>query len=109
MKNRALFISVFMLLVCFKYSLFGQTNNRETIGTTGNTYETTSMTMSFTVGDVAISSFTNYNIKVLEGFQQPYINVLLNGVNFELFALLEGPFNSGQMTDSLTQLAFSVL
>ena len=42
----------------------------------------------------------------MQGFQHPEINIVLNGFYYQFLALLEGPFNSGQMTDSLNQLSF---
>ena len=67
MKRISLYVTVCLCLLAHSQA---QSTDREVVATGGTTYQNSQISMSWTLGELAISPFENNNITVSEGFHQ---------------------------------------
>ena len=56
--------------------LFSQTNSLQVIASSGNYFENSNVSISCTLGEIAIETLSNDNLKLTQGFQQSEITVM---------------------------------
>lgn len=78
-----------------------QLHSQEVIASSGDCYKSNDLTISYTFGEVTTNNYLKDALFVSTGFQQPTINIMLTGIDFELFTFLEGPFKSNDMSADL--------
>ncbi|MCD4695212.1 MAG: hypothetical protein K8S16_03140, partial [Bacteroidales bacterium] len=78
-----------------------QLTSQEVMAPAGDCYKSNDLSISYTFGEVATNNYTEDTMFVSTGFQQPTINIMLTGIDFELFTFLEGPFESNDMSANL--------
>jgi hypothetical protein len=88
------------LCSCFLF-LSGQTLSPDVISSAGNYFETPNASLSWTLGETAAETFTNGNIILTQGFQQPLAGIVITGIDLDLLVLLEGPYNGIEMEPRL--------
>ena len=93
MKKKILFIIVASFLIL-------ETNAQETVSATGGNYSGTTGTVSFTVGQVAYSTNSGSNGKVLEGVQQPF-EIFVTSTNESIDGSIELCVSPNPITDFL--------
>ena len=95
---------VIPLVSCFLLSIYSdsqaQTLSPEVTGSAGAHFEAINATISFTVGEIVTETFTGPTHMLTQGFQQP-IEIILTGIDLDLLAFLEGPFNATHMETRL--------
>ena len=72
-----------LLIPIFTITLnsFGQSLSNEVIGTTGDFYNGTSSSLSWTLGEVMVSSYESSGIMLTQGFHQTYISQNSSSIN----------------------------
>ncbi len=86
-----------MSIISFTYT---QSIERDVIANSGDYYEGTNVSLSWTVGEIATETYANGSYILTQGFQQP-IGIIITGIDLDLIAFLEGPFSGTQMTTML--------
>ncbi len=86
-----------MSIISFTYA---QSIERDVIANSGDYYEGTNVSLSWTVGEIATETYSNGSYILTQGFQQP-IGIIITGIDLDLIAFLEGPFSGTQMTTML--------
>ena len=94
MKNK-----IFSIIFCFAFYLgFGQSIERQVIGSAGETLTNGSVQLDFTVGELVVSTITDGTTTLTQGFHQGEIQLL---INLSAVAYLQGAAlnpNSGEDT-----------
>ncbi len=103
-SNKYKFLILVLILMFPLFSL-AQSINSEVISSSGTSNINNNILLSYTIGEPVINYCYEGNYKLLQGFQHPEINIVLTGFDYQFLALLEGPFDDGQMKDSLNQLS----
>jgi type IX secretion system substrate protein len=67
--------SFIFILIVIPFSVFGQSIEREVIAGAGDYFESISMNISWTLGELAIETFTSDNLTLSQGFQQGDLSV----------------------------------
>ncbi|MCD4696362.1 MAG: hypothetical protein K8S16_09005 [Bacteroidales bacterium] len=88
---------IFMSIISFTYT---QSIERDVIANSGDYYEGTNVSLSWTVGEIATETYANGSYILTQGFQQP-IGIIITGIDLDVIAFLEGPFSGTQMTTML--------
>lgn len=70
MHIRSLFLSVFLLLTII---VRGQSLSPQVFASAGNYFDNGTFSLSWTLGEPIIETFTTVNIILTQGFQQPYL------------------------------------
>lgn len=92
---------MFMLLFSFvSWGLFAQTLSPTAISSAGGYSTGTSVSLSWTLGEIATETFSNGSYILTQGFQQPVEGVTIS-INLDLLVFLEGPYSGSQMGTSL--------
>lgn len=73
MKNFKLILVIFLLIS----RVSAQSISRKVIATAGGTLSGGGNTLSYTIGETAISTLTNSNVILTQGFQQPEVSLVL--------------------------------
>ncbi|MCD4682601.1 MAG: hypothetical protein K8R86_04890 [Bacteroidales bacterium] len=102
-KSRKYKFLILVLILMFQLFLNGQSINSEVISSSGISDINNNILLSYTIGEPVINYCYDGNYKLLQGFQKPEINIVLTGFDYQFLALLEGPYESGQMATSLNQ------
>jgi hypothetical protein len=92
-------ISLLNLALIFQ-CLSAQTLSPVVLESSGNYYESTNVSLSWTLGEIATETYTSGNIILTQGFQQP-TSVSLTGINVDVLVYLEGPFSESAMNSEL--------
>jgi hypothetical protein len=95
MKSIACILS--MAIYCCVQS---QSLSPTVISSSGGYFTGTSLSLSWTLGEIATETFSNGGCILTQGFQQPY-GIVISGINLDLLVYLEGPFSGSEMGTSL--------
>lgn len=95
---------IIIALLLFTSVSFSQSIERQVIGSSGNTLSNGTVSLDFTVGELAVTTITDGSVVLTQGFHQA--NVLLEiKINPKMF--LSGPsISSGLMNDALRSNGF---
>jgi len=63
------YIFILLVLVCF--SAYSQSSNPEIHSSAGESFQTNNVRIDWTLGEIAVSTISNSNIRVTQGFHQP--------------------------------------
>ncbi|MCB2218849.1 MAG: hypothetical protein KQI35_00535 [Bacteroidetes bacterium] len=85
-KIKYLFLILFIPILSI-----AQTVSPQVIATSGDYFEGTGVSLSWTLGELVTETFAAGDIILTQGFQQP-LAVSLHGVDLDLMVFMEGPF-----------------
>ena len=77
-----------------------QSVSSEAIVSAGDYYESTNVSLSWTLGEIATETYSKGGIILTQGFQQP-VSITIHGIDLNLLVFLEGPYSNTQMTTGL--------
>jgi len=80
-------------LICSAQSI-----ERDVVASSGDYYEGANISLSWTLGEIAVETYDNGSNILTQGFQQPGITLR---IYVDLIAFLEGPFNGSDMDVTL--------
>ena len=76
-----------------------QTTSPEVVAAAGDFFSNNTHSLSWTLGEIAIETYSGTTAVLTQGFQQP-VTVSITGVNLDLLVFLEGPYkNNGMQTE----------
>lgn len=90
-------ISALMAVSSF---LSAQSLSPVVVSSSGDHFQATNGSVSWTLGELVTETYASTNIVLTQGFQQPY-QMVIHGVDLDLFVYLEGPYSSGIMATDL--------
>lgn len=93
-------ISVLFFAVITSLTLSAQSVSPDVIASSGDYFEGSNVSLSWTLGELAVETYTAGNFVLTQGFQQP-INVSLAGIDLDVLVYLEGPYSGTEMTTNL--------
>jgi len=82
---------------------FGQSVSPDVIATSGDYFQNANVSLSWTMGELITETFSNGNIALTQGFQQP-LSITIHGIDLDVLVYLEGPYNETDMNTDLTGL-----
>lgn len=85
MKQTKYFLAGLLIFLLFVLNSFGQNTEQFLIGSAGNFYNTESLNISWSLGEVVISTYDIENKKVTQGFHQPIVKKELVLEDYEFF------------------------
>lgn len=97
MKQHILTILLALLMPLF---MLAQSVSPEVISSAGDYYENGNVSLSWTLGEIATETYTNGNVILTQGFQQPF-GITIHGIDLDVLVYLEGPFEDGSMNTNL--------
>jgi hypothetical protein len=100
MKN----IYLITLFLGLSTGIAGQSVSPDVLTSSGGYDESPNASLSWSLGEPSTETFNAGGIILTQGFQQPII-ISITGIDLEMFAFLEGPFNGMNMNTSLTGLS----
>ncbi|OQX74286.1 MAG: hypothetical protein B6D61_11720 [Bacteroidetes bacterium 4484_249] len=77
-----------------------QSTSPDVIASSGEYYENANNSISYTLGEIAVETYSNGSNILTQGFQQP-VSVAITGIDLDLLVYLEGPFSGSQMNTTL--------
>ena len=77
-----------------------QSIERDVVASSGDYFEGTNASLSWTLGEIATETYTAGNIILTQGFQQSY-GIVIHGIDLDVLVYLEGPYNVGSMNTIL--------
>ena len=93
-------ISTLLVGLAISLTITAQSVSPEVVASAGDYFEGTNASLSWTLGEIATETYSNGNIILTQGFQQP-VSVTIHGVDLDLLVFLEGPYSGSQMTTGL--------
>lgn len=93
---------IFLFVPVFIYA---QSVSPEVVTSSGDYYENANVSLSWTLGEIATETYTNGNVILTQGFQQPF-GITIHGIDLDVLVYLEGPFSSGSMNTDLYSEGF---
>jgi hypothetical protein len=90
-----------LLFTLLPFLISAQSLKPKVVASAGGLMEGSNGSLSTTIGEPVIGTFTGGSHYLTQGFQQP-ITVVLEGFNFDLSVFLEGPFVGAGMKNLLT-------
>lgn len=100
MKN--LFVLAISLLISGLIS--AQSIERDVVASSGDYFDNGSVSLSWTLGEIATETYTAGNVILTQGFQQP--GSTMQGFSLDLKVFLNGPFNGTNMNATLNSNGF---
>ena len=85
-----------ILSLLFGLIVSAQSISPQVVASSGGEGSSGNASLSWTVGQIATETFSNGNVTLTQGFQQP-ISVAITGINLSTIVFLEGPFNGVDM------------
>ena len=96
MKTEILLILFFAAtILCSAQSI-----ERDVVAGSGDYFEGTNGSLSWTLGEIATETYTAGNIILTQGFQQAY-GIVIHGIDLNVLVYLEGPYDMGSMNTIL--------
>ncbi len=89
-------LTLSLLVLLFPFLLMSQSVSPEVISSSGDYFEGSNASISWTLGEIATETYSNGSVILTQGFQQPY-SVAIHGI----VVFLEGPYGSGTMATDL--------
>ncbi len=77
-----------------------QSTSPDVIASSGEYYENANNSISYTLGEIAVETYSNGSNILTQGFQQP-VSVTITGIDLDLLVYLEGPYSGSQMNTTL--------
>jgi len=93
-------ILTILLAVLIPVYILAQSVSPEVVSSAGDYYENANVSLSWTLGEIATETYTNGNIILTQGFQQPF-GITIHGIDLDVLVYLEGPFEGGNMNTAL--------
>ena len=93
-----------LLFTFLPYLISAQSLTPKVVASAGGLMEGSNGSLSSTIGEPVIGTFTDGSFYLTQGFQQP-ITVVLEGFNFDLSVFLEGPYTVGTGMNNLLSMA----
>jgi len=93
-------ISTLLAGLAISLTITAQSVSPEVVASAGDYFEGINASLSWTLGEIATETYSNGNIILTQGFQQP-VSVTIHGVDLDLLVFLEGPYSGSQMTTGL--------
>ncbi len=104
LENQKVFImktfTIFLSVVLLPFFLSAQSVSPQVVASSGDYYQGTNASLSWTLGEIATETYSNGSIILTQGFQQP-VSVSITGINLDLLVYLEGPYSGTEMLASL--------
>lgn len=103
-------LTLFIILITLNLS--AQSIERQVIGSLGNTFTSSNLIVTSTVGEVAVATNSNANIMLTEGYQQAIVTVpsSINGLsNFSKLALFPNPTTDIATLDIKANISLSTM
>ncbi len=92
-----IFSTLFVVTTLFCYS---QSIERDVVASSGDYFEGTNVSLSWTLGEIATETYSAGNIILTQGFQQSY-GIVIHGIDLDVLVYLEGPYEVGSMNTIL--------
>ncbi|MEZ5197256.1 MAG: hypothetical protein R2764_12900 [Bacteroidales bacterium] len=89
-----------LVIVAFSTTLAAQSVSPEVVASSGDYYEGTNGSLSWTLGEIATETYSAGGVILTQGFQQP-INVMIAGIDLDVLVYLEGPYSGPEMSTDL--------
>lgn len=96
MKN----VPLFLLTLLLPGYILAQSVSPQVVSSAGDYYDNGNISLSWTLGEIATETFSNGNIMLTQGFQQPY-GITIHGIDLDILVYLEGPYANGDMNTNL--------
>ncbi|MCD4694622.1 MAG: hypothetical protein K8S16_00165 [Bacteroidales bacterium] len=93
-------LNIITIACLLSLTVAAQSLSPEVIASSGDYYEGTNNSISFTLGEIATETYSNGSNILTQGFQQP-VSVTIHGIDLDLLVFLEGPYSGTQMTTAL--------
>jgi hypothetical protein len=95
---KKLLMSIFTIVSA---SVFSQALSPIVVSSAGDHSTTTSVSLNWTLGELATETFSNGSYTLTQGFHQPVEGIIITGINLNLLVYLEGPFSGSDMATTL--------
>lgn len=92
--------NLLFIFVIFPILIYSQSVSPEVISSAGDYYEGANVSLSWTLGEIATETYSNGNVILTQGFQQPF-GITIHGIDLDVLVYLEGPYASGSMNIDL--------
>jgi len=92
-------IALFSMVLITATAGFSQSIERDVVASSGDYFEGANASLSWTLGEIAVETYTAGNNILTQGFQQP--SSLISGITLDLNVFLEGPFLLSEMGNDL--------
>lgn len=91
-----------ILALCLSGSLLcnSQSIDNSVIATSGDYFEGGGNSLSWTLGELAVETYTSPDVILTQGFQQPF-EITIMGIDLNAIVYLEGPYSLGSMMTGL--------
>jgi hypothetical protein len=93
-------IIIIVICIILTANLNAQSLSPVVLASSGGYFESGTVSLSWTLGEMATETFSGSNIILTQGFQQPVVGVVIS-INLDLLVNLEGPFSVSEMGTSL--------
>ena len=88
------------LLFAVTILCYSQSIERDVVAGSGDYFEGTNVSLSWTLGEIATETYSDGNIILTQGFQQSY-GIVIHGIDLDVLVYMEGPYHNGSMNTSL--------
>ena len=96
--------TTFLITVFAWFGIHSQSIERDVVASSGDYFENAGVSLSWTLGELAVETYTAGNITLTQGFQQPGGTV--SGFALDLKVFLDGPFNGTGLNNTLNTSGF---
>ena len=93
-------ISMIIIGGLLSVAVTAQSVSPEVIASSGDYYENSNGSLSWTLGEIATETYTAGNIILTQGFQQTY-GIVIHGIDLDVLVYLEGPYEMSSMNTIL--------
>jgi hypothetical protein len=94
-------ITILVFCLTLSSGLYSQSLIPDVVTSAGGYFESGTTSVSWTLGEPVTEAFTNNNMILTQGFQQPFYGITITGISLDLLVFLEGPFHNNEMTTTL--------
>lgn len=94
------FISLLYVSVLIPVMMMAQSVSPEVVSASGDYFDNGNVSLSWTLGEIATETYSNGNVILTQGFQQPF-GISIQGIDLNVLVYLEGPFQNGNMQTKL--------
>ncbi len=93
-------LTTILAALVISIAITAQSVSPEVTTSAGDYYYNGNISLSWSLGEIATETYSNGNVILTQGFQQP-VSVTIQGINLDLLVFLEGPYSSTKMTSGL--------
>lgn len=95
---------IIVICLILTIGLNAQSLSPVVLASAGGYFASGTVSLSWTLGEPVTETFSNSNIILTHGFQQPVNGIIIAGISLDLLVFLEGPFSTSEMATNLNAL-----